>query len=277
MLVKIKLHLIWYSNLSNTEASVMSRRYLNFPAKCRVKDAQIVAGVELRITCLNAGEELKYGGADKEIAQLLHSAFLEYKKSKDRDAFNVLVHINERFIDVYDHVSKEMLLTFRLIDVKDITKGQDRYSKFSVLVGKEYNDMSFKAYIFCDNKTSMSFYNITRRAFQLGFDALKRAGSVTQYLENDYMTRTCQLNMYNTSRRDKTDNENCMFCCEALELSDSDDEFEWRSDQTCLLNPKTNMAEFHTELPKQGRKRSSFTGKNLCNKKSNVKLDVTKT
>ena len=244
----------------------MSRRYLNFsPAKCRVKDEQIVAGVKLWMTCLNAGEELKYGGSDKEIAQFLHSAFLEYKKSKDREACNVLVHINERFIDVYDHVSKEMLLTFRLIDVKDITKGQDCYSKFSVLVAKEYNDTSFKAYIFYNNQTSMCFYNITRRAFQLGFDALKRAGSITQYLENDYMTRTHQLNMYNTNHRDETDNENCMFCCEVLDLSDSDsdDEFEWRSDQTCLLNPKTNIAEFHKELPKQGRKCSSLPGKNL--------------
>ncbi|CAB4007246.1 Hypothetical predicted protein [Paramuricea clavata] len=240
----------------------MSRKYQNFQAECRTKDEQIVAGVKLWMTSLNAGEELKCGGSDKEIAQLLHDAYVSYKKGNIREACNVLVFINDRFIDVYDHVSNETLLTFRLIDIKDVTKGQDRYSKFSVLVAKEYDDTSFKAYIFYNKKTPACFYNITRRAFQLGFHALKKAGSTSQYSNSDStdsISRTRQLDMYNTKYRDKTNYGNYGLCCETSDISDSDqsdDEFEWYSEQTCLLHPHSNMAEFH-QRPKQSQRRSS--------------------
>ena len=229
-------------DFATAEASVMSRRYQNFPAKCRFKDEQIVVGVKLWMTCLNAGVELKYGGSDKEVAQVLHSTYVSYKKSKIREACNVLLCINDGFIDVYDHVSNEILLTFRLIDVKDITKGENRYSKFSVLVAKEYNDTSFKAYIFYNKKTPACFYNVTRRAFQLGFDALKRAGSITQYLDSNDLTRKRQLDC--KIRGAETKYVNYGWCCETADVSDSDDEFEWNSEQ-CLLYPSSNIAEFH--------------------------------
>jgi hypothetical protein len=239
----------------------MSRTYQSFPAECHVEDKQIVAGIMLWITCLNAGEELKYGGSDEEVAQLLHGAFLRSKKNKNRESCKVLVCVNERFIDVYDHINNEMLLTFRLIDVKDITKGQDRYSKFSVLVAKEHNDTSFKAYIFYEKKTPC-FYDITRRAFQLGFDVLKRAGSVTRYLQSDHLARRRQLDnvdMSNRRLKDETDSKNCFFG-ETADMSDSDDEFEWSSDQVFLLNANKTTVEFHKE-PATLQNRSSLRGK----------------
>ena len=64
--------------------------------------------------------------------------------------------------------------------------------------------------------------------------------------------------MYNTKYRDKTNYGNYGLCCETSDISDSDqsdDEFEWHSEQTCLLHPRSSMAEFH-QRPKQRRSSS---------------------
>ena len=242
----------------------MSRRYHNLPDKCGITDEQIVAGVKLWMTCLNTGEELKHGGSDKEIAQIIHNSYLSYKRSKIREACNVAVFINEKFVHVLDHISNDTLLTFRLMDIKDVSRGLDRYSKFSVLVGKEYHDKLVKVYIFHNTKTPACFYNVTRRAFQLGFNALKRVGSTSssQYSEGkDFISRTQELAIYNKKNRDETDFAKYGLCCQNEDISDSDEEFEWRTDQTCLLYPGSNVVEFH-KTPRQTN--HSFFRKKTC-------------
>ena len=159
-----------------------------------------MAGIKLWMTCLNTGEELKSGGSDKEIAQVLHNAYVTQNTSLAGDACTVLVFINNRVIKVYDHVTNETLYTFRLMDVKDVTRGLDRYNKFLVLVAKEYEETSFKAYIFYSKASPACFYNITRRAFQLGHEALKRnyvdfKKEIAQCLENINLERH-QTNTY---------------------------------------------------------------------------------
>lgn len=157
----------------------------NIRAKCCMDAEQIAAGVKLSMTFLNAGEELKFGGSDNEIAQVLHNAYVNYKKHKIKKACKVSVFINDKFIDIYDNVSSEILLTFRLIDLKDVTRGLDRYSELLVLVAKEAKDRaSWKAYIFHSKKKSACLHNIVIKAFQLGFSELKRAASTSQYLQN---------------------------------------------------------------------------------------------
>ena len=186
---------------------------------------QIVAGAELSMTYLNAGEKLKFGGSDNEIAQVLHNAYVGYKKCKIKEVCKVSVFINHRFIDIYDHVSNEKLLTFRLVDVKDITRGLDRYSKLSVLVAKEAKDTSLKAYIFHNKKKPAYFHDIVTRAFQLGFTELKKAGSTSHYLQsmkaNDVLPRS---GMYSMSNRSKTNYSNYAFYNKLEDTSDSDDE-----------------------------------------------------
>lgn len=211
----------------------MSGRCQNFPANCRIMDAeQIVAGVKLSMTYLNAGEKLKFGGSDDEIAQVLHNAYVGYKKYKIKEACKVSVFINHRFIDIYDHVSNEILLTFRLIDVKDITRGLDRYSKLSVLVAKETKDTSLKAYIFHSKEKPAFFHDIVISAFQLGFSELKRAGSTSQYLQS-MKTNDClpRLNMYSMNNRGKINYTNYALYSRLEDISDSDDEFQWQSNK----------------------------------------------
>ncbi|XP_028405670.1 uncharacterized protein LOC114528245 [Dendronephthya gigantea] len=209
------------------------------------KDSEIEAGVKMRMTCLNAGEELKYGGSDTEIAQILHNACVTHKKNKaTREACNVVTFINTRSIGVYDIITGELLFSFRLIDVRDITKGLGRHSKISVLVAREYNEASFKAYVFYSKKTPACFYNVIRRAFQ-------RSSETFKYLncKNTAEESWWQLNgshPYTTPRRENIFTKNSIvgavynnlgLFCESTDISNSEDEeFEAKSEQTCLIH-----------------------------------------
>ena len=227
----------------------MSRRTQIFSAK--VKRSQVEAGLKMRVTCLNAGEELKYGGSDNEIAQILHNACVTYEKNKaSSESCNVVAFINTKLISVYDNISGELLLTFRLIDVRDITKGLGRHSKISVLVAKESNETAFKAYVFCSKKTPACFYNAIRRAFELGSKTIENSnlmdtaeGSSWQLNGNNLCTTSRRVNIFSI---DGAVYHNPGLSCESADISDSEEEqFEWKSEQTCLIHSRSNMVEFY--------------------------------
>lgn len=213
----------------------MSRRYR---AQCRVTDEQIIAGVKLWMTCYSHGEELQYGGSDNEIAQILHNAYVSRKKSNIIEKCEALVFINDRFINVHDLDSCEVLLVFRLIDVRDVTQGQDCYSNFSVLVAKECDDDTAKAYTFYNDQTPACFYNVITTAFRLGFDAL-----------NGRRPSACQDSAaYNSKQTDRLKNyANYGLCCQPADISDSEDEIEIHTDQTGLLHSHNNLGTFQNK------------------------------
>lgn len=143
------------------------------------EDEEILAGFQFKMQYLGCVEELKFGGTDHEIANVIHDIHALYasKNTKLSKARTVVVFIDAEKINIFNETEDDILLTFPLVYVKDVTTCLDQapYSKTCVLLAKEHNDSLYKAFVFYSKTRARAaeFYHFTRRAFQLGFKKIE--------------------------------------------------------------------------------------------------------
>lgn len=151
----------------------------NLKSPVRFQDEEILAGFKFKMQYLGCGEELKFGGTDHEIANVIHDIHTLYaeRNTKLSKARTVVVFVDAEKINIFNETEDEILLTFPLVYVKDVTAclNQAPYSKTCVLLAKDYNDPLYKAFVFyCKTTTrAAEFYHFTTSAFQLGFKRME--------------------------------------------------------------------------------------------------------
>ena len=146
-----------------------------------LRDEDILTGLKFKMQYLGCSEELKLGGTDHEIANVIHDIHTLYagRSGKLSKAQNVVVFVDAEKIIIFDKTEDDILLTFPLVYVKDVTvtcrKQETPYTKTCVVVAKDYNDALYKAFIFYGKKEQLArkFYDFTTRAFELGFKRLE--------------------------------------------------------------------------------------------------------
>ncbi|XP_028390798.1 uncharacterized protein LOC114515698 isoform X2 [Dendronephthya gigantea] len=145
----------------------------------RFRDEEIIAGFKFTMQYLGCGEGLEFGGSDLEIANVIHDIHALYseRNAKLSKARTVVVFVDAEKINVFNEDEDEILLTFPLAYVKDVTTCLDQapYSKTSVLVAREYNEPLYKPFVFYSKSTARTaeFYHFTTSAFQLGFKRME--------------------------------------------------------------------------------------------------------
>ena len=165
----------------------------NLKESINFEDEEILAGFQFKMQYLGCGEELKFGGTDHEIANVIHDIHALYvgKNTKPSKARTVVVFVDAEKINIFNEAGDDMLLTFPLVYVKDVTTCLDQapYSKTCVLLAKEYNDSLYKAFVFYSKTRARAaeFYHFTRSAFELGF----------QKIENDSLNSASTANEEN--------------------------------------------------------------------------------
>ena len=143
------------------------------------QDEEVLAGFKFKMQYLGCNEELKLGGTDYEIANVIHDIHTLYaeRNTKLSKARTVVVFVDAEKINIFDKTEDVILLTFPLVYVKDVTTCLDQapYSKTCVIVAKDYNDPLYKAFVFyCKTSAQAAeFYHFTTSAFQLGFKRLE--------------------------------------------------------------------------------------------------------
>ena len=143
------------------------------------RDEEIIAGFKFTMQYLGCGEKLKFGGSDLEIANVIHDIHALYseRNAKLSKARTVVVFVDAEKIIIFNEDEDEILLTFPLAYVKDVTTCLDQapYSKTSVLVAREYNEPLYKPFVFYNKSTARTgeFYHFTMSAFQLGFKRME--------------------------------------------------------------------------------------------------------
>ena len=135
---------------------------------------------------LGCSEELKFGGSDLEIANVIHDIHALYseRNAKLSKARTVVLFVNAEKVDVFNEDEDEILLTFPLAYVKDVTTGLDQApnSKTIVLVAREYNELLYKAFVFYNKSTARTadFHHFTTSAFHVGFKKMKNDSLSTE-------------------------------------------------------------------------------------------------
>ena len=160
----------------NTKQKNMKQKGTN-----ELQDEHILAGLKFKMQYLGCSEELKLGGTDHEIANVIHDIHTLYagRSGKLSKARNVVVFVDAEKIIIFDKTEDDILLTFPLVYVKDVTvtcrKQGAPYTKTCVVVAKDYNDPLYKAFVFYCKKDKLArdFYDFTTKAFQLGFKRLE--------------------------------------------------------------------------------------------------------
>ena len=167
-----------------------------FKSAIEFQDEDIMAGYKFKMQYLGCGEQLKFGGTDHEIANVIHDIHTLYAagNTKLSKARTVVVFVDAEKINLFNESEDEILLTFPLVYVKDVTTCLDQapYSKTCVLVAKDYNDPLYKAFVFYCKTTARAaeFYHFTTSAFQLGFkrmenDSLNSASTANEESSTD--------------------------------------------------------------------------------------------
>ena len=145
----------------------------------RFSDEEIIAGFKFTMQYLGCGEELKFGGSDLEIANVIHDIHALYseRNAKLSKARTVVLFVNAEKIDIFNEDEDEVLLTFALAYVMDVTTCLDQalYSKTSVLVARGKNELSYRAFAFYNKSTmrTAEFFHFTTSAFHLGFKRME--------------------------------------------------------------------------------------------------------
>lgn len=173
----------------------------NLKDSIHFEDEEILAGFQFKMQYLGCGEELKFGGTDHEIANLIHDIHALYagKNTKPSKARTVVVFVDAEKINIFNETEDDILLTFPLVYVKDVTTCLDQapYSKTCVLLAKENNDSLYKAFVFYSKTRARAaeFYHFTRRAFHLGFkkienDSLNSASTANEEIVESSSNQT---------------------------------------------------------------------------------------
>ena len=166
----------------------MPQNFNNSTMKFQFKDDDILVGLKFKMQYLGCGEELRFGGTDHEIANVIHDIHTLYsgRNTKLSKARSVVVFVDTVKINIFNENEDELLLTFPLVYVKDVTTclEQAPYSNTCVLVARQYNEPLYKAFVFYSKSPARAskFYHFTTSAFQLGF---KRMETFTEGLDSN--------------------------------------------------------------------------------------------
>ena len=238
----------------------------NLQRSIQFEDEEILAGLKFKMQYLGCGEELRCGGTDHEIANVIHDIHALYARNntKPSKARAVVVFVDSEKISVFDENEDEMLLTLSLVYVKDVTAclNQTPYSKTCVLVAKQYNDPLYKAFVFYCKTTARAadFYNFTRSAFQLGFKRMENESlsscSLMESGSSESSSYTPDGSLRNEKFQEMEKNRNDYLDDEDGECDTLDEFSKNIPESQTLLNHDTDL--FHLNNKDQSKRKGSI-------------------
>lgn len=243
----------------------MAQKRLNPAKEMQITRQQIDEGINLRVSCLNMGDNLK-SCSDKEIIGVLQKSYVFHEGNRTSEVCKVVVRISFISIDICDEVTDDIFFSFPLRNVRDISKGLQRHSKFLVLVAKECDDETFKAYTFYSKVNTERFYKIVKRAFQLANDDLGEkysTGKLSDCFSCAFMNRPDEThcNLLEKGQETRSDNVNDYDISHPktkhILSTIAADEFKCSfqsDDETCLLHPNRSLTRYF----KKGRNKQNY-------------------
>lgn len=145
----------------------------------RLREEEVICGWKFKMQFLGCSEDLKLGGTDHELANLIHDIHALYKEKNAniKKAPSVIVTVNTQCINISGNEEDDVLFTFPLVYIKDVTTGVDiaPYSRTCVLVAKEHSKLKYRAFVLFSKSSARAaeFYCFTTSAFHFGLKRME--------------------------------------------------------------------------------------------------------
>ncbi|XP_046861329.1 uncharacterized protein LOC124454596 [Xenia sp. Carnegie-2017] len=165
-------------------SSARNKKIMKQTNAFRLREEEVICGWKFKMQFLGCSEDLKLGGTDHELANLIHDIHALYKEKNAniRKAPSVIVTVNTQCINISGNDEDDVLYTFPLVYIKDVTTGVDiaPYSRTCVLVAKEHSKLKYRAFVLFSKSSARAaeFIVLQPAPFILVSNAWRIAASV---------------------------------------------------------------------------------------------------